>query len=160
MYILCTTIWAMRTLMTGLKSALFLLICVFLCGFAVSCGSGKPPIPVRPLVIDPAPLPAAVISVPYSTTLTSTGGMGPFTWALSSGTLPPGLTISAGGTISGTPTTLGSTTFKVSVTDSQTPIAAVDIVSKTITVNSPLAITTTSLTAGTIGVPYSGSVVA
>ena len=70
--------------MTGLKSALSLLVCLFLCGFALSCGSGKPPIPIAPLVITSTALPAAVIDVPYSTTLTSTGGKGPFTWALAS----------------------------------------------------------------------------
>ena len=146
--------------MTGFKSALFFLICLILCGFALSCASGKPPTPVAPLVINPAALPAAVINVAYSTTLTSVGGEGPFTWALASGTLPPGLTLSTGGVISGTPTTLGPTTFKVSVTDSQTPTAAVDIATETITVNPPLSITTTSLTAGAIGVPYSGSLAA
>jgi hypothetical protein len=147
--------------MTALKSALSLLICIALCGFALSCSNGRPPIPVGPLVINPAALPAAVVNVAYSTTLTSIGGKGPFTWALASGTLPPGLTISTGGVISGTPTTLGSNTFKVSVTDSQTPTAAVDIVTETITVNPPLSITTTSpLTAGAIGVPYTASLAA
>jgi hypothetical protein len=146
--------------MTALKSVLFLLICVILCGFALSCSTGRPPVPIAPLVINPAALPAAVVNVPYSTTLTSVGGKGPFTWALASGTLPPGLTINTAGTISGTPTTLGSTSFKVSVTDSQTPTAAVDIATETITVNPPLSITTTSLTAGAIGVPYSASLAA
>lgn len=127
---------------------------------ALSCGSAKLPIPIVPLVITSTALPAAVINVPYSTTLTSTGGKGPFTWALASGTLPTGLTISTGGVISGTPTTLSSTTFKISVTDSQTPTAAVDIASETINVNPPLSITTSSLTAGSIGVPYSASLAA
>ena len=141
--------------MTALQRALSLVICILVCGFALSCATGKPPAPVLPLVISPAALPTAVINVPYSATLTSAGGVGPFTWALASGTLPPGLSISAAGVISGTPTVLGTTTFKVSVTDSQTPTAAVDIASKSITVNSPLAITTTSLTAGSVNVPYS-----
>ncbi|HEY4932669.1 MAG TPA: Ig domain-containing protein [Terriglobales bacterium] len=146
--------------MTASKSALSLVICILLCGFTLSCATGKPPAPVLPLVINPLPLPTAVISVPYSATLTSVGGVGPFTWAMASGTLPPGLTISAGGVISGTPTVLGATTFKVQVTDSQTPTAAVDIASKTITVNSPLSVTTSSLTAGSINVPYTASLTA
>jgi len=146
--------------MTASKSALFVVICIVLCGFTLSCATGRPPIPVRPLVINPAALPGAVINVPYSTTLTSVGGKGPFTWALSSGTLPPGLTISTAGVISGTPTTLGTTSFKVSVTDSQTPVAAVDVATEMITVNPPLSITTSSLTAGAIGVPYTASLAA
>ncbi len=150
-------IWATRTLMTALKRALSLATCSLLLLFAVSCATGRPPTPVLPLVISPAALPAAVINVPYSATLTSVGGMGPFTWAMSSGTLPPGLTLSPAGVISGTPTVLGSTTFKVQVTDSQTPIAAVDIATKTITVSPALAVSTTSLTSGSVGVPYTAS---
>jgi hypothetical protein len=146
--------------MKAFKIILSLSIAIFLCGFAVSCGTGKPPAVILPLVVDPAPLPAAVINVPYSATLKATGGLPPFTWSIGSGTLPPGFSISADGVISGTPTTLGSTTFKVQVTDSQSPTAAIDLASKTITVNKPLAISTTSLTAGSVNVPYSASVVA
>ncbi len=129
-------------------------------GCALSCATGRPPTPVLPLVIDPSALPAAVINVPYSVTLRAAGGVPPYTWAMASGTLPPGLSISSGGVISGTPTTLGSTTFKIQVTDVQTPIQAVDTATKSITVNQPLAISTTSLTNGTVGVPYSGSITA
>ena len=149
--------------MTASKSALSLLICLLLSGFALSCATGHPPTPVGPLVIAPAALPAAVINVPYTATLTAVGGRQPFTWALASGTLPPGLTIStsgANGIISGTPTTPGTTSFKVQVTDSQTPTAAVDLASKSITVNPALSISTTSLTAGSIGVPYTGTLTA
>ena len=141
--------------MTALKRALSLVICILVCGFILSCSSGRPPTPVLPLVINPAALPTAVINVAYSATLTSAGGKGPFTWAIASGTLPPGLSISNAGVISGTPTVLGTTTFKVQVTDSQTPTAAVDIASESITVNAPLAITTSSLTGGSVNVPYS-----
>jgi Putative Ig domain len=129
-------------------------------GFALSCATGRPPTPVLPLLIDPSALPTAVINVPYSVTLKAAGGVPPYTWAMASGTLPTGLTISAGGVISGTPTTLGSTTFKIQVTDVQTPKQAVDTATKSITVNQPLAISTTSLTSGTVGVPYSGSITA
>ena len=146
--------------MTALKSTLSLVICFLLCGFILSCAGGKPPVPVLPLIISPAPLPVAVINVSYSATLTSAGGVGPFTWAMASGTLPPGLTISTGGVISGTPTVLGTTSFKVQVTDSQTPTAAVDIATESITVNNILAVTTTSLTDGSINVPYTASLTA
>ncbi|MGA9565601.1 MAG: putative Ig domain-containing protein [Candidatus Korobacteraceae bacterium] len=149
--------------MTASKNALLLLICLFLSGFALSCATGRPPTPVGPLVINPAALPAAVINVPYSATLTAVGGKQPFVWAMASGTLPPGLTIStsgANGVISGTPTTLGTTSFKVQVTDSQTPTAAVDIASESITVNPTLSISTTSLTAGSVGVPYGATLAA
>jgi hypothetical protein len=113
-----------------------------------------------PLVIAKAPLPAAVINVPYSATLTAGGGVQPYTWAIASGTLPPGLSISSSGVINGTPTALGNTTFKIQVTDSQTPTAAVDVATKSITVNQPIAISTQTLTDGSVGVPYSAVLVA
>ena len=146
--------------MTALKRTSTLVLCSILFAFVLGCGLGKPPVPPVPLVIDPTALSAAVINVPYSVTLRAAGGTPPYTWALASGTLPTGLTLSAGGVISGTPTVVGSTTFKIQVTDVQTPIQAVDTATKTITVNQPLSITTTSLTNGTVGVPYTGSLVA
>lgn len=148
------------TASTASNRALSLVIGSLICGFALSCASGRPPTPVGPLVINPAALPTAVINVPYSATLTAVGGQQPFTWALASGALPPGLGISTSGVISGTPTTLGTTNFKVSVTDSQTPTAAVDIVGESITVNATLSITTSSLAAGSVNVPYSAALAA
>ncbi len=48
-----------------------------------------------------------------------TGGTSPFTWSVSTGALPPGLTLGAStGLLSGTPTTAGSYAFTVKVTDS------------------------------------------
>ncbi len=59
----------------------------------------------------------------YSQTLTATGGTTPYTWAVATGTLPAGLSLSAAGVISGTPSAAGSFTFNVSVTDSASPAA-------------------------------------
>ena len=54
----------------------------------------------------------------YSDQLTVTGGTSPFTWSVSAGTLPPGLTLGAStGLLSGTPTTAGTYSFTVKVTD-------------------------------------------
>ena len=64
----------------------------------------------------PAP-PAGPVGVAYSDQLTVTGGTAPFAWSVSAGTLPPGLTLSASGLLSGTPTTVGSSTFTVRVVD-------------------------------------------
>ncbi len=146
--------------MTALKRVLSLVVGILVCGFALSCGTGRPPTPVGPLVINPAALPTAVINVPYSATLTAVGGLQPFTWTLASGTLPPGLSLSTTGVISGTPTTLSTTTFKVQCTDSQTPTAAINVATKSITVNSPLSVSTTSLTGGSVNVPYNASLTA
>jgi hypothetical protein len=52
----------------------------------------------------------------YSQTLSAAGGSGSYTWSISSGSLPTGLSLSAG-VISGTPTVAGTFTFTVEATD-------------------------------------------
>ena len=49
------------------------------------------------------------------------GGVGPYGWSLTSGTLPPGLILNADGVISGTPTVVGTSTVGVQATDSSVP---------------------------------------
>ena len=63
-------------------------------------------------------LPSGEVGVLYSETLAATGGDGALVWTLASGSLPDGLSLSADGTIAGTPTTEGSSTFTVRVSDS------------------------------------------
>ena len=74
------------------------------------------------LVLTTTTLAAATVNTAYSATLTAAGGVAPYSFTLANGTsLPTGLTLSSAGSISGTPTTAGSTTFSVEVTDSSTP---------------------------------------
>jgi large repetitive protein len=65
-------------------------------------------------------LPNGTVGTAYSTTLTRTSGTGPFTWSLTSGTLPTGLALDGStGTISGTPMAAGTATgLQLTVTDS------------------------------------------
>lgn len=53
----------------------------------------------------------------YSQSLAGSGGQAPRTWAVSSGALCAGLTLSSGGLISGTPTTAGDCTFTAQLAD-------------------------------------------
>ncbi len=71
-----------------------------------------------PLAVETHSLPSAVETVPYAVSLTASGGRAPYTWSLIGGSLPPGLSLSPGGTISGSPASTGSTSFTVEVTDS------------------------------------------
>ncbi len=66
------------------------------------------------------PTPFAIVSNAYSTTFTAAGGTGPYTWALASNSqpLPAGITLSAGGVLSGTPSVTGGFNFNYIVTDS------------------------------------------
>lgn len=53
----------------------------------------------------------------YSTSLTQTGALGAPNFAVTAGALPPGMTLSSSGTISGTPTATGTFNFSVTVSD-------------------------------------------
>lgn len=64
-----------------------------------------------------SPLPDGIKDIAYSQTLAASGGATPYTWNLQSGTLPAGLSLSAGGVLSGTPTSVESQTFTIRVVD-------------------------------------------
>jgi len=73
------------------------------------------------LSISTTSLPNGTQSATYDQSLAAVGGTPPYGWSLFSGTLPPGLTLSTSGQISGTPTILGTSNFAVKVTDSSVP---------------------------------------
>jgi hypothetical protein len=74
---------------------------------------------LNPLAITTSPtLPVATVGSAYSQQMAASGGLAPYTWALASGTLPTGLTLSASGLLSGTPTVAGPSTFTIQATDS------------------------------------------
>ena len=84
----------------------------------------------KPIVIVVAPPPLAVaattlppgrVRVPYQAALASFGGTGSATWTLTSGSLPPGLALSATGAISGTPSAAGMFTFNLTAADAGWP---------------------------------------
>jgi len=74
------------------------------------------------LTITTVSLPDGMVGEAYSATLEATGGATPYTWSVSAGNLPAGLSLNpATGEISGTPTEKGIANFTVKVTDSATP---------------------------------------
>ncbi|WP_263282059.1 beta strand repeat-containing protein [Leifsonia sp. ZF2019] len=80
-------------------------------------------------------------------------GGGALTYATSSGSLPPGLTLSSGGKLSGTPTELGSFTFRVRVTNSAGSTDTGDLTVK-IGAVAPIWQSGAPTTTATVGVPY------
>jgi hypothetical protein len=115
-------------------------------------------------------MPAATVGQPYSKTFEGAGGCGPalpYQYTLIGGSLPPGLSLSFSGTISGTPSTAGSYSFWVNLSDQNPPSADWCRPSEaqrefTIVVNGgapavPLSIVPTALapSATTLGTPYS-----
>src|ERR1039458_56463 len=100
-------------------------------------------------------------SVYVGATLTAAGGVSPYTWAVTNGSLPAGLSLNGStGAISGTPTASGTTTFTVTVTDSETPTPQHATKDLSITVNPQVSVTTTTLAAGVIGTAYNQTLAA
>jgi Putative Ig domain len=111
-----------------------------------------------PLSVTTTSLPGGTQGSAYSQTLQAAGGVSPYTWTITSGSLPPGLSLGASsGTITGTPTTLGTSNFTIQVSDSETPTAQTATANLSITINrAPLVVTTTSsqLPTGVVSSPY------
>ncbi|HVJ54435.1 MAG TPA: IPT/TIG domain-containing protein, partial [Aliidongia sp.] len=83
-------------------------------------------VPAPTVSVAPTTLAGGTVGTAYSQSLAASGGQGPYTFSttLASGTLPGGLALSSNGTISGTPTTVGTFSFTVKGTDSSAPTHA------------------------------------
>jgi hypothetical protein len=143
----------MRIGKSGVLCAVFV-SALFFVGCGGGSGGGTTP-PTTLTITTTSPLTVGVVSSAYSVTLAATGGTPPYSWSVSSGTLPAGLSLSSSGVISGTPTAAGSTTFSLQAKDSATS-AQTATLAATQVINPALAITTTSpLTPGIVGTAYS-----
>jgi hypothetical protein len=112
--------------------AAFLFV-VLASGSLSGCGNGAPASHPA-LSITTSSLPSGQVGTLYNATLAATGGTAPYTWTLTSGKLPPPLTISSSGTISGIPSGQASqTALTLAVTDSSSP-AQVQSLSATLTI--------------------------
>src|SRR5437899_4132170 len=104
-----------------------------------------------PLSITTTSLSSGTVGVAYSATLSAAGGTPPYTWSLTAGSLPPGLALSTSGSISGMPTAVGSYSFTIQAADSAGQKASKAF---TVSIASPLSLTTTSLSSGSVSVAY------
>jgi large repetitive protein len=106
-----------------------------------------------PLAISTASLPGGIVGGDYTATLTSTGGTGAITWAVT-GSLPAGLTLhNSTGVIDGNPTTAGQVDFTVTATDSGSPVQT-KTKDLSIVVSPAFTITTSSMPDGTQNTGY------
>ena len=71
-----------------------------------------------PITLVPTTLPAPVIGQNYNQALSATGGTAPYTYSVTTGTLPTGVSLSSAGVMSGTPTRAEPFSFNVHVEDS------------------------------------------
>jgi uncharacterized protein YjdB len=84
--------------------------------------------PPPALSIATVTLPDGTAGIAYSATLAASGGVPPYAWSIPAG-LPPGLSVTPAGVISGTPSSYGAYGFDVSVTD-----AAAQVTKKTLSI--------------------------
>jgi hypothetical protein len=121
-----------------------------------ACGGDSGPTPGA-LAITTTSLPEGIINRPYSASVSGSGGALPYTWSVSPA-LPANLSLDpATGAITGTPTTQGTTTHAFTVRDTSAPSQTVEQ-TLSLTIDPPLAITTTSLPAASISSSYNQAV--
>ncbi|POH73022.1 beta strand repeat-containing protein [Arthrobacter glacialis] len=114
--------------------------------------------PVQLPTITPATLPNAGAGKVYSEQLSGGNGVAPYTFAIASGSLPAGLSLSGAGLISGTPTASGTFPVGITVTDSRGRESTVAY--QLVVATSSFTVGPTTLPATTAYSPYSGSVTA
>ena len=116
--------------------------------YALSIGCGAA------ITLGPPSLPAGTVNVAYSQQLTASGGTGPYSFRDTLGVLPPGLTLSSSGLLSGTPTANGTYFFYVEATDSDSCLG-VQIFRLIIGCPAILTISPPTLPVGAVNVAYS-----
>lgn len=113
--------------------------------------------PSGAVFISTTSLPGGTAGIPYSQPIVATGGVTPYAFTINSGNLPPGLSLSSGGTILGTPTTGGNYSFTVRVTEQ---VGTNDSRAFSITIGQALSILTNSFSPGIEGANYAEAVIA
>ena len=107
------------------------------------------------ITISPPTLPSATVASAYSETISASGGTAPYTFAVTAGALPSGLSLSSAGILTGTPTAGGTFNFTVTAADAGSVSGAQ---AYTLTVAPPaMTLPATALADGTVGTAYSGS---
>lgn len=113
--------------------------------------------PLGPLTITTLGLPNTIVGASYSQTVSAIGAGTPATFAVTAGSLPPGLTLASNGSLTGTATTPGTYGFTITAlgTAGQTAQQAYQV-----TAYPPLSIAPTSLPSGLVGSAYSQTLTA
>jgi hypothetical protein len=149
----------------SLRLALAVVLVALLAGAVAGSASalqfvqGDPCADTQPLFV----CPDGMVGASYSLQFKGSGGCGPglpYQYRVLNGALPPGLSLSSSGLVSGTPTQSGTYRFWVELSDQDPPSAAWCLVAKAqrefeITVNAGISINNQTARPGTVGQPYS-----
>jgi len=111
------------------------------------------------LRITTSTFPSGTVGIQYSQSVGVSGGILPYTLAVVGGALPPGLTLSPAGVLTGTPSESGTFGFAVRATDSASAVQT-DTRTVSITIIPALSITTASLPGVDVGESYTTTVTA
>lgn len=105
------------------------------------------------IAVGPASLPGGTAGTPYEeVTFTAEGGKAPYSFAMTAGALPEGLSLDASGELYGTPTEAGSFTFTVTAIDANDFTGEREY---TLTVDAPeIVVTVPSLPDGRVNMEY------
>ena len=108
------------------------------------------------VAVNPATLPNGTVGVAYSQTVSATGGNGSYTFSVSAGSLPAGLSLNAAtGAITGTPTAAATSNFTITATDG---LGATGARAYSVTINAAITVNPATLPNGTVGTAYSQTV--
>ena len=129
-------------------------------GYSATSSSATLTVNSLPTITNSPTLAGATLGTAYSVTLGATAGTSPYAYALASGNLPGGVTLTTNGVISGTPTNANTFNFSVQVTDSSSTGCS-STSNLTITASCPaITVAPSILPTINIGTPYSQTVTA
>jgi hypothetical protein len=130
-----------------------------------TCLAGPPP-PVCPAIaLAPATLPDGTVGAAYSQTIVGSGGTAPYTFAVTVGAIPVGLSLTPAGVLAGTPTAAGSPSFTIRGTDANGCFASVAYTIIVAAAPPPppvcpaIGVAPATLPDGTVGIAYSQTIV-
>lgn len=121
-----------------------------------------PPAVCPVITLSPATLPTGMVGTAYTQPITASGGTSPYTYAVTAGTLPTGLTLTSAGVLSGTPTTAGSSPVTITATDANGCPASIvyTLVVAPVAVCPVITLSPVVLPSGMIAVAYSQPITA
>lgn len=131
-----------------------------------TCLTALPPTVCPVIALSPATLPKGRVGVAYTQTITGSGGTGPYTFAVTSGALPAGLTLTPAGLLAGTPTAAVTSSVTIRGTDANGCFASVVYTmviaaAPTPPANCPaITLAPARLPDGTVGAAYSQTITA